>query len=394
VAKSGSSTSANGSRVVALDALRGLLVVLMALNHVPTNIEGFTNHPLGFVSSAEGFMFLSGLIGGFVFVRKLSQDGLAVAGTACWRRAATIYGYHAAAFLLVFAWIGCFALANDGVFPGNTPSLMAEQPGTAIWSGLLLLYQPSLFDVLPIYFLMLIALPGILVALQRGYRAFVLAASLGLWAYTNWAVPQAPYATTWVHWGVFNLGAWQLLFVVGAVFGHAWARGLKPLTSPPRWLVLCAVTFVTWCFGVRHAFLPPGPLGHSLDWLTNKNNLAPLRLLDASVLFYLVYLATARWPRAFHWQPLAFLGRHALPVFAAHILVAYFINAFPETFAQTTPERWCSTILMLLSLFAVASLHGFFLAGRRRSAQSKQLALRPFPKALPAQPAAFKLVSR
>jgi hypothetical protein len=379
---------------VALDALRGLLVVLMALNHVPTNLDDVTNHPLGFVSSAEGFVFLSGLIGGYVFVRKLWQNGLAVSSSACWRRAFTIYGYHVAAFLLVFAGIGVFTLINDSVLPVNAPPLMTDHPAVAVWSGLFLLYQPSLFDVLPIYFMMLLMLPGILLALECGFRWYVLGASFAFWALINVIVPQTPYSAGWIHWGVFNPGAWQVLFVTGAVFGHAWAHGTKPIVFP-RWLVLSAFAIAAWCFGVRHSLLSPGPLASSLDWLTNKNNLAPLRLFNAAVLFYLVYLAVTRWPRAFHWHPLAFLGRHALPVYAAHILIAYAINAFPDIFAADTPERWFSTIFMLLGLFSVASIHAFVQSSRRTKAAPAG-GRRPFPKSLPdgSSSSIFKIFSR
>ena len=379
---------------MALDALRGLLVVAMALNHVPTTLDDFTNHPLGFMSSAEGFVFLSGLIGGYVYVKKIWKKGVASAGACCWRRAGTIYAYHIAAFLIVFAWLGAFALAGDGLLPFNAPPLMAEHPGTALWSGLLLLYQPSLFDVLPIYFLMLLCLPGILVALERGYRAVVVGSSLGVWVLANYFMPQTPYSGEWVRLGVFNPAAWQLLFVAGAVFGHAWANGIKPVTLP-RWLILGASAFALACFGLRHALIAPGPLASTLDWLTNKNNLAPLRLVNASILFYLTYLAVARWPRLFHWQPLAFLGRNALPVYTAHILVAYFINTFPNLFAENTAERWFSTILMVLSLFAVATLHSFITATRRKP-HITTAARRPYPETLPSAsiPAAFKSFSR
>jgi len=379
---------------MALDALRGLLVVAMALNHVPTTLDDFTNHPLGFMSSAEGFVFLSGLIGGYVYVKKMWKSGLGMAGASCWRRAGTIYAYHIAAFLIVFAGLGVFTLANDGVLSINTPPMMGDHPATAIWSGLFLLYQPSLFDVLPIYFLMLLVLPGILAALERGYRGLVLGASFALWALANYFMPQTPYSGVWVHLGVFNPAAWQLPFVVGAVLGHAWAHGRKPLRAP-RWLILAASALALAGFGLRHALISPGMLAPSLDWLTNKNNLAPLRLFNASILFYLAYLAVMRWPRFFHWQPLAFLGRNALPVYAAHILVAYFINAFPDIFAEDTAERWFSTILMILSLFAVASLHSFIMAGRRKPVGHAP-ARRPFPKSLPSGTisAAFKLFSR
>jgi len=40
-----------------LDALRGLFLVWMTLTHLPTRFSDFVNQPIGFVSSAEGFVF-------------------------------------------------------------------------------------------------------------------------------------------------------------------------------------------------------------------------------------------------------------------------------------------------------------------------------------------------
>ena len=44
------------------DSLRGLLLVTMAINHIPSDLHPLTDGALGFVSSAEGFVFLSGLV--------------------------------------------------------------------------------------------------------------------------------------------------------------------------------------------------------------------------------------------------------------------------------------------------------------------------------------------
>ena len=41
-----------------LDALRGLFLVWMTLTHLPTKFSDLVNQPFGFVSSAEGFVFL------------------------------------------------------------------------------------------------------------------------------------------------------------------------------------------------------------------------------------------------------------------------------------------------------------------------------------------------
>ena len=57
-----------------LDALRGLFLVWMTLTHLPTRFSDFVNQPVGFVSSAEGFVFISALLVGRLYIRELVQD--------------------------------------------------------------------------------------------------------------------------------------------------------------------------------------------------------------------------------------------------------------------------------------------------------------------------------
>ena len=52
-----------------LDALRGLFLVWMTLTHMPTHFSDFVNQPFGFVSSAEGFVFLSAMLVSRVYLR-------------------------------------------------------------------------------------------------------------------------------------------------------------------------------------------------------------------------------------------------------------------------------------------------------------------------------------
>jgi hypothetical protein len=46
-------------RRIELDAARGVMLLWMTLTHLPTLISTYANQPFGFVSGAEGFIFLS-----------------------------------------------------------------------------------------------------------------------------------------------------------------------------------------------------------------------------------------------------------------------------------------------------------------------------------------------
>src|SRR5215472_9386316 len=92
-----------------LDALRGLFLVWMTVTHLPTRFSDFVNQPLGFVSSAEGFVFISALLVGRLYIRVLVRDPANVRGKL-WRRALKIYSYHLIMLALAFTVVAAVAV--------------------------------------------------------------------------------------------------------------------------------------------------------------------------------------------------------------------------------------------------------------------------------------------
>jgi hypothetical protein len=93
-----------------------------------------------------------------------------------------------------------------------------------------------------------------------------------------------------------------------------------------------------------------------LSWLTNKNNLAPLRLFNTALIFWLIHSIAISYPRALSWRPLAALGRESLPVFTIHVLIAYVIIAYPQFFDRSLTTRSLGTVVLLgaMTLTALA----------------------------------------
>jgi hypothetical protein len=386
----------------------------MAINHIPSDLRAYTDHIFGFVSAAEGFVFLSGLMAGYVYARKFFRNGFEAARRACVQRTTVIYRYHLGAYIAVFAGVVAFGFGH-GVFPENTPEEFVAHPWLSLLLGPLLVLQPSLFDILPLYCVLLLATPWILRACAEGRRGWILLGSFQLWALTNFFSPQTPFLYGPVNTGAFNLGAWQLLFVVGAVFGFNWAekerdasyaigaKNASPntpntkspahavpagnedhdnararpaeaayvLPTPPAGVLAALLGVAVFLYAMRHALIDTGLPQSAIDWLANKNNLAPLRLLNDTILFYLVYMAVSRFPRVISWRPLAWLGQASITVFAVHVVTAYVIQAHPETFSETASGRTLGTTIMLAALFLGAGLHKLF-AGLPKHARKPQ----------------------
>ena len=353
------------------------MLVFMAVNHIPTEMQVSTNHIFGFVSAAEGFVFMAGLVAGLVYTRKMDRGSFLEMRNAGFQRAAKVYRYHLAAYFLIFTWVLGFTL-HTGTPPACSPALMHAAPWLSILAGPFLIYQPGMLDILPMYCVFLLTLPFLLRWLEQGRRLQVLLGSLTLWAFCNVFIPQHPFISSLVNTGAFDPGAWQLLFVTGVVFGHASARRQVLLPAPRAGLLALMLATAAILYAVRHAFLPPPWSLPLLDALANKNNLAPLRLINFALLALLIHATIARFPVVMQWRPLAFLGRHSLPVFSAHVVIATMLLGVPSVFTETVTSRWISAVILLGGMFAAAAF------SQARSARRASVPVLPARRAWPA----------
>src|SRR5438105_10501736 len=80
-------------RIAALDIIRGFFLVVILINHIelyPSGFDYFTGRGRLFVSAAEGFFFMSGLLVGIVYKRRLHL-GMKFITVKMWRRALQLY---------------------------------------------------------------------------------------------------------------------------------------------------------------------------------------------------------------------------------------------------------------------------------------------------------------
>src|ERR1700751_4385241 len=81
------SKARSSQRLPELDALRGLMLTLMTLAHLPTQAQVITNPQLGFVSEAEGFIFHSAFLTGRIVGRIANESGFPAVIKRFWTRA-------------------------------------------------------------------------------------------------------------------------------------------------------------------------------------------------------------------------------------------------------------------------------------------------------------------
>jgi hypothetical protein len=367
-----------------IDALRGLMLVLMTVTHLPTRYSNWLGQPFGFVSAAEGFIFLSGFMVGMLYTRRALNDGIGMMTKGLLRRAGVVWTCQAGMLLTLFTIIASIGLHTQAVPIRNLLSFYWADPPYALWTGMIMVYNPPLLDILPMYFLFMLASPiALAIGLQRNGWRVVIVASVALWLFAQLGMShpfykavlaltglQVPLKQT----GAFEVVAWQFMWMFGMWMG---SRELVPGERRPfaNWVVVLAVVYATACLVWRHA-VGQSPFGSAAEFnlMFDKWRLGPLRMLDFIALLVVVTTFGPRLAARMRFQWLETLGRASLPVFCAHVIVVLTTLATIGNRIGKMP-LWIDTVFLAAVL---AALYGIALLVNRtsgRAQKSRQLAL-------------------
>jgi hypothetical protein len=346
-----------------VDALRGLMLVLMTVTHLPTRLTDPLGQPFGFVSAAEGFVLLSAFMAGLVYSRTGHRSGVDAMRRAFWGRALKIYMAQAATLLFLFTIIAAVGVRIDQPAVKDLMSYYLTQPREGFLFGLLLVYEPALLDILPMYIFFMLLSPWVLAFAMRHGWAGVILASTAVWALAQFGLSEWIYVLV-VRWtdmpvpfqemGAFNAYAWQFLWFVGLWLGASRsAPGARPL-EVPLWLLTVAVVLALYGFYWRHH----GPNGQApfgaddhLNLLFDKWLLGPLRIVNLVVLGVVaVGLGPALLRAIPRLRWLEAMGSASLPVFCTHLVAVLLALAFFG--ASQTARPWWGDLLLLATVFA------------------------------------------
>ena len=98
-------------RFIEFDMLRGVLLLMMGVDHSPSSLRRFTDQPLGFFTTAECFVFVSAFLAGMLFRKRAEKLGFAAARSSSIHRAGRIYRAHLATLAFAFV-LGSFFLSE------------------------------------------------------------------------------------------------------------------------------------------------------------------------------------------------------------------------------------------------------------------------------------------
>ena len=350
------------TRLNELDALRGLMLVLMTLTHLPTRLSSPLGQPFGYVSAAEGFVLLSAYMAGLVYGRTAQKHGIDAMASAFWRRAFKVYACHVAILLFLFTVIAFVGLKVEQDAVKNLMSFYLDQPGAAFLTGTTLLYKPPLLDILPMYVLFMLASPWLMgYGLRRGWGG-VMALSIGLWVLAQFGLGQWVYDWTigavggrlpFNETGSFAVFAWQFLWVMGLWMGASRSEKDAAPFVFPRWAVTLCLAIALLGFAWRHGVgQVPFAYGVTANIVFDKWQLGPMRMINLFALTVLVIrfapMLVSLRPR---WAFLETLGSASLPVFAAHLVIVLMTLALWGDSPQARP--WWGDGLLLATCFAL-----------------------------------------
>ncbi len=376
-----------------LDALRGLFLVWMTLTHLPTRFSDFVNQPIGFVTSAEGFVFLSALLVGRLYVRELLEDEPGVR-KKLWKRSLKIYGYHLLMLGFAFTVAATFAVHTHKAALTNLLDFYLAHPGVAIVGSVLLLYCPPLLDILPMYVTFLFFTPLVLSASWRyGWRKILVASGM-VWLLAQFGLRdlahnaivsvthlRIPLQET----GAFNLFAWQAVWIGGLWLGARSAVGIVPLRRIPSWGATVAVAVCVFFIGVRHGWLGPHLTQQALGMLLDKWQIGALRVVNLLAFTVVFYWLRKYVLRVVSIEPFLTLGKASLHVYCAHLFFVFVGLAL--LYGEVEQLQGATAIALVVVTFGVLMLVALNEARKRRLHRETKMRQETSPHSIPVEEA-------
>lgn len=315
-------------RDLRVDFCRGLALWWIFTDHIAGNVlNNYSLHNVTICDAAEVFVLLAGFAGAKAYAGVMDRSGWRSAAVKAIKRARTLYLAH----LLLFAvyatqvWYAATVMDQPQYVAEIHLEWFARVPFRAVLESLLLRYQPSLLNILPLYVVLLLMYAAAMPLLHRPWRLVALSVAVYLTARIGHINLPGWGGTGWY----FDPLAWQFLFVTGALLGYVPLR--RPRTVwPLDVLAVLVLGFGLVMVRVVHpnpslASLLPVSVEHALVG-ADKTYLSGSRLISILALVWVVARLVpveAAWLRSVPAGLVELLGQHSLPVFCTGIVLGF-----------------------------------------------------------------------
>lgn len=334
-------------RIRTFDLLRGYFLVAIVLDHLafyPSGLDWWSGRGNLYVSAAEGFFIISGIVLGIVRGQKLVDKSFRFVAKLLLKRSVQLY-ITAVVLMLLFTFIGWQFMDNPGLKPGiRSPS---EDIFSIIWGALTLEYIYGWADYLRLYAVFILFSPIAIWLLRRKLWYVVMAISVLVWTqFHNSPLGSAELSQVY---------SWQLIFFGGLTIGFHWesiASWWKRLHIPLRKMIIAISVSLAAMTMVANFIIVygEGMLGPQFNFLTvlnaelrpyfNKESLPAIRLALFMLWFGAAFWAFARFEkqimRFLGWLLMPF-GINSLYVYTLHAVLVFFTHLFILNTAASIP---------------------------------------------------------
>lgn len=368
-------------RIAALDLLRGFFLFAIIVNHLqrfPNGFDFITGRGSLWISAAEGFMTISGILIGYIYGPKMLRNSKET-WKKLWKRAGKIY--LCVLSLSLFFMVYSYAVA---AIPENTLEFVKNYNGNLdklIFDSLTLQYVFGWGEFLSHYVIFLIISPFILWLITRHKYSFIPIIVVSIFV---WILAFHPFEARGRY--DFTL-SWQLIFVVGIIIGYylpaisRWFRStFKPKSIHSAKLVLyvsagiiaMSSLLLTWGNTLIGDTIPSlmyitSPLQQSwnvlfetnLAVLLDKTSLGPLRLLFGAIIFWALFMAFNDYGSKIHISIRNFLqtlGEKSLFVYCLQAFVVFFVGLYivePTSYKEYPILNTGVTLLALIVTYQI-----------------------------------------
>lgn len=333
-------TVPQSQRILTFDLLRGFFLVVIMIDHVelyPSLWDFMTGKGRLWVSAAEGFFFISGLLIGIIYKRRLHL-GMKFIVKKMWTRAAQLYLVGVGFTFLYLSWV---------VFSHHAP-IKDTLPIPFPWhhyivEALLMRFTYGWADFLVRFALLMFVAPAVFFLISKG----------------KWWLALVGILAAWVFRGQGFTLAWQLLFNLGILGGYYWQtiqHKYRSLTINHRtWLKRSFLSLAVATFLISYASvyilsllfslwgkgkLPPdwqhvaytwGWLNHNIWNWADKWTMGPLRVGLFFIWFPVLYGLFRHYERQLvqlSHGVLELLGRNSLFVYSVQSVIVFTLKMY------------------------------------------------------------------
>ncbi|HSX17766.1 MAG TPA: OpgC domain-containing protein [Candidatus Saccharimonadales bacterium] len=329
---------AKTKRILAFDLIRGYFLLVIMIDHIelyPNGWDFFTGKGRLWVSAAEGFFFMSGLLIGLIYKRRLHL-GMKFIFKKMWQRALELY---VAGVGLTFVFLSWVEFTHHAPIKDTLPIPFPWHH--YIKEALLTRFTYGWADFLVHFAVLMLIAPFVFYLISKG----------------KWWLALAGMIVAWAFRGEHFTLAWQLIFNGGIIIGFYWneiVSRFRRLSAERRRLIkrvfatLAAATFIVSYASVYILSLLNYFYGSLTPWLRhvtftwNDYNSDIWVFADKWKVGWLRILLFLIWFPVFYWilhkyekqigrasrGLLELLGRNSLFVYTIHAFIVFILKMY------------------------------------------------------------------